>query len=356
MKVKLHLLRQAQALTAHGSFSRAAAALNLSQPALSRGIKELEEQIGLQLFLRSRSGLELSDFGRVFMQHAADLLLGAEDLEREVALARGLATGEISVGLGPYGMATLAPICAPTFAAAHPGVRLRILADSPSTLGRLVRLRMLDLAVAEASILESDEDLEVVARLASLPGYLVVRAGHPLTRKARASFTDALEYPFAQVVMLPPRVLKPMLASRQLAMPASAAPPMPFPAIECPTLSLATDIVAKSDAFTFASLGMVRVGLESGQIVAVLQEPWMHSSWAVVRLRKRTMSPAMTAFVEQLESANLEVAREEERLRGLWYRPKGARREPRRRAAGSPASSHPAEPISLVPATDGGRR
>jgi DNA-binding transcriptional LysR family regulator len=324
MKIKLHLLRQAQALVAHGNFSRAAAALNLSQPALSRGIRELEDQVGLQLFLRSRSGLELSDFGRVFMQHAADLLLGAEDLEREVALARGLATGEISVGLGPYGMATLAPICAPAFAAAHPGVRLRILADSPSMLGRLVRLRTLDLAVAEASILESDEDLEVVARLHPLPGYLVVRAGHPLTRGARVGFADALAYPFAQVVMLPPRVLKPILASRQVATPASAGPLMPFPAIECPTLSLATDIVAKSDAFTFTNLGMVRAELERGEIVAVLHEPWMHSSWAVVRLRKRTMSPAMTAFVEQLQLANREVAREEERLRGLWYRPAGA--------------------------------
>ena len=119
MKIKLQLLRQAQALTAHGSFSRAAAALNLSQPALSRGIKELEEQVGLQLFLRSRSGLELSDFGRVFMQRAAELVLGAEDLEREVALARGLATGEIAVGAGPYVMATLAPVCVPAFAAAH---------------------------------------------------------------------------------------------------------------------------------------------------------------------------------------------------------------------------------------------
>lgn len=332
MKIKLHLLRQARALAEHGNFSRAAAALNLSQPALSRSIKELEEQIGLQLFLRSRSGLELSDFGRVFMQHAAELLLGAEDLEREVALARGLATGEISVGLGPYGMATLAPICAPAFAAAHPGVRLRILADSPSALGRLVRLRTLDLAVAEASILESDEDLEVVAMLDPLPGYLVVRAGHPLTRTARIGIADALEHPFAQVVMLPPRVLKPILASRHRAAPASAGPLPPFPAIECPTLSLATDVVANSDAFTFTSLGAVRAQLELGRIVAVLQEPWMHSSWAVVRLRKRTMSPAMTAFVEHLERANREVVREEERLRGLWYRPARARRGPGGRA------------------------
>jgi DNA-binding transcriptional LysR family regulator len=341
MKIKLQLLRQAQALTAHGSFSRAAAALNLSQPALSRGIKELEEQVGLQLFLRSRSGLELSDFGRVFMQRAAELVLGAEDLEREVALARGLATGEIAVGAGPYVMATLAPICVPAFAAAHPGVRTRILADSPAVLGRLVRMRTLDLCVAEASILEDDDDLEVVSRLPPLPGYLIVRNGHPLATKARISLADALEYPFAQVVMLPPRVLKPILASTRLTTPRSRTVPPPFPAIECPTLELAAKIVAKSDAFTFATLGMVSEEIERGEIVPVLQEPWMHSSWAVVRLRKRTMSPAMTAFVEQLEHAHGEVLRNEERLRARWYRTPGSDRAPVKRKA---ARARPARP------------
>ena len=335
MKIKLHLLRQAHALTAHGSFSRAAAALNLSQPALSQGIKELEQQVGLQLFVRSRSGLELTDFGRVFMQHAEELISGAADLEREVALAKGLATGELSVGAGPYVMETLAPTCVPAFAAAHPGVRLRILMDSPSVLARLVRTRAVDLGVAESSVLGSDDNVEVVARLAPLAGYIVVRAGHPLTTRMPIKLADVLEYPFAQVVMLPPRILKPILASRHVAAPRSGAPRVPFPAIECPTLRLAIEIVASSDAFTLATLGMVRAELEGRRVVPLLHESWMHSEWAVVRLRKRAMSPAMTAFVEGMERAQRAVVREDERLRERWYRPANAHREPIR-----PARAH----------------
>ncbi len=338
MKIKLHLLRQAQALMAHGTFSRAAAALHLSQPALSQGIKELEEQVGLQLFVRSRSGLELTDFGRVFMQHAEELVAGAADLEREVALAKGLATGELSAGAGPYVMETLAPTCVPAFVAAHPGVRLRILMDSPSTLARLVRTRALDLGIAEASVLESDDNLEVVAKLAPIPGYIVVRAGHPLTTRVPINLANALEYPFAQVVMLPPRLLKPILASRRLAAPRSGTPSVPFPAVECPTLRLATDIVASSDAFTFATLGMLRAELEQRRVVPLLHEPWMHSEWAIVRLRKRTMSPAMTAFVEELERTHREVLREEERLRERWFRPGNAHHDSAKpgRARGKP--------------------
>ena len=100
MSIDLRLLRHAQALAEHGSFSRAAEALDIAQPSLSRGIKELETRVGLPLFIRSRSGHEPTDFGRVFLQHAAEVLSQVGDLEREVALAKGLGTGEVAVGLG----------------------------------------------------------------------------------------------------------------------------------------------------------------------------------------------------------------------------------------------------------------
>jgi DNA-binding transcriptional LysR family regulator len=338
MKIKLRLLYQAQALLEQGSFSRAAEKLNLSQPALSRGIKELEDQVGLQVFQRKRSGLELSDFGRMFMQHAAELILAAEDLEREVALARGLETSQVSIGAGPYVMASLMPICTPDFIAAHPAVRLKILTDSPSVVGRLVRTRIIDLGIAEASTLESYDDLEVVTRLSPLQGYLMVRKGHLLTSRAQPRIVDVLEYPFAQVITLPPRVLKPVLAARRLPHARSRVESRPFPAIECPTLDLAVQIVTNSDAFMFAALGMVRAEIEQGRMVPVLCEPWMHSNWCVVKLRKRSMSPAMTAFVKKVEQAHEKVVRDEEELRALWYRPADSMPNPAKPRRRKPAT------------------
>jgi len=338
MKIKLRLLYQAQALLEQGSFSRAAEKLNLSQPALSRGIKELEDQVGLQVFQRKRSGLELSDFGRMFMQHAAELVLAAEDLEREVALARGLETSQVSIGAGPYVMASLMPICTPDFIAAHPAVRLKILTDSPSVVGRLVRTRMIDLGIAEASTLESYDDLEVVTRLSPLQGYLMVRKGHLLTSRAQPRIVDALEYPFAQVITLPPRVLKPVLGARRLPHARSRVESRPFPAIECPTLDLAVQIVTNSDAFMFAALGMVRAEIEQGRMVPILCEPWMHSNWCVVKLRKRSMSPAMTAFVKKVEQAHEKVVRDEEELRALWYRPADSMPTPAKARRRKPAT------------------
>lgn len=319
MSIDLRLLRHAQALAEHGSFSRAAEALDIAQPSLSRGIKELEARVGLPLFIRSRSGHEPTDFGRVFLQHAVDVLSEVGDLEREVALAKGLNAGELSVGLGPYVAEVLGPVCAARFAAAHPGVRLRIMMNDPAAVARLLRARTVDLAVAEASVLERDDAFEVVAKLAPLDGYVVVRAGHPLTAKSPVELADVLDHAFAQVVMLPPRLLKPMLAARRPPSLHEGHEGLPFPAIECPTIHFAAQVVANSNAFTFATLGMVQAGLERRQLVPLLQAPWLRGEWSIVRLRKRSMAPAMIAFVVEVQRAHNDVLEEEALLRERWF-------------------------------------
>ena len=305
MHVDLRLLRQALALAEHRSFSRAAEALDISQPSLSRGIKELETRVGLPLFDRRRSGHAPTDFGRVFLEHAAQLVAGAVDLEREVAQAKGLASGEVSIGFGAYAAELLAPACVPRFTATHPGIRLRLRQEAPGAMSRLLRSRTLDLVVGESSVLADDEAVEEIAALEPVHGHAIVRGGHPLTRRTRPTLADLLEFPYAQVVMLPPRALKPILAAR-----GSAATP-PFPAIECPSLGMAARIVATTDAFTFASLGMVRAELRAARMVPILQADWMRTAWSIARLRGRILPPAVRDMVEVIRQAHADLLREE---------------------------------------------
>jgi len=177
---------------------------------------------------------------------------------------------------------------------------------------------MTRLGVAEASVLE-DNDFEIIAKLAPPAGYVVVRTGHPLAGMKHLDIGDVLKFPFAQVVSLPPRLLKPILAARRSETEHGPAQALPFPAIECPTLRLASVIVSSSNAFTFATQGMVRAELEQRRVVAVLQKSWMRTEWSIVRLRKRALSPAMIAFVLELERTHLDVVRDEELLRARWY-------------------------------------
>jgi hypothetical protein len=120
----------------------------------------------------------------------------------------------------------------------------------------------------------------------------------------------------------------------------------PFPAIECPTPRFATRIVAGSDAFTFASLGMLQTELERGQVVPLLQLPWMRVEWSVVRLRKRTMSPAMIAFSKEVQRVHEEAVKVEEVLRQQWVASPGALSHSKGPSRSSTPTSRPGRRIA----------
>jgi DNA-binding transcriptional LysR family regulator len=308
-------MRHAAALAEHGSFSRAAEALGIAQPTLSRSIRDLEASVGLPLFTRHRHGAEPTDFGYLFLQQAAAVSAQFSDLEREVALAKGLHKGELAVGFGPYAAELLLPHALPRFVSAHPAVRVRIQIDSLEVLGRALRQRTLDLVVGESTILEGDESIDIFEALEPIKGYLYARAGHPLA-SAKATLHDFLDFPLVQISRLPPRVLKPFLEA--LGASSTTGLSRPVPAIDCPTVPLAIATVTGSDAVMVASLGMMKGELAAGRVVPLFHESWMRSSWAFMQLRHRSPSPAAIAFLSALRTAHAASVAEDARLEKRW--------------------------------------
>ena len=96
---------------------------------------------------------------------------------------------------------------------------------------------------------------------------------------------------------------------------------LPFPPIECPTPQLALQIAARSNAFTFATLGIAHNALELGQLVPVFQVPWLRVEWNLVRLRNRRLTPATMAFVETVQQVHRDLLREDAQLTKRWIRP-----------------------------------
>ncbi len=326
MALDLRLVLKAQALAEHGSFSRAADALGITQPALSRSIKELEDDVGLPLFVRRRHGTELTDFGNVFLERAAVVVAQVAELERDVAKVKGLEGGELAVGFGPYAAEVLAPACMAHFAANHPRIRLRIHIDTLEALGRALRLRALDLVIGEASTLENDNAFEILERLPPIPGHLIGRAGHPLTKRSTVTLQDALDFPLIQIGRLPIRVLAPIISGRRPQTHPKERASIPIPAMECPSVSLAVRAAKASDALMFATLSMVRGELAGKDLVPLLHLPWMQTDWAVIRGTKRMLGHAAGALLNQVRTTLAAVLLEEESLQRRWQR--SARREP----------------------------
>jgi DNA-binding transcriptional LysR family regulator len=313
MAIQIQQLRQVVALAEHGSFVRTAAALHISQPALSRSIRNAEQSFGSELFVRAASGVVPTDLGRVYIERARDLLRMADDLDGE-AVARGrLRTGRVVVGGGPYPVeAVLGPAVA-RFITEHPGVQVRLDTGSWDDLVRRLRGRELDFFVAETSLLTREPDIEVVTMPAPRPIYWVCRTGHPLAQREEVRTPDIFEFPFVTPARVPPRVLAPLLQSHAEGS-ARLRTPLPIPTVQCDSLAAAKRIVASSDGITASILSCIANELESGRVVLLGTEPWLYVQYGIVSLKRRPWTQAAATLRDVAFEIERAVATEEHAL------------------------------------------
>ena len=181
MDFELRLLRCALALADHRNFARAAKAVYISQPALSRAIQELEQRAGTRLFDRTSLGVEPTDAGVVLLDHARDVMSRASDLGREMDLLHGLEKGELRIGAGTYPAHLYVDRVIGRLVREHPSVRINVANDNWANLLPLLRKREIDLAVIDVTSASTDPEMNA-SRLSPRKGYFTVRPGHPLLK------------------------------------------------------------------------------------------------------------------------------------------------------------------------------
>ena len=321
-------MRHVLALAEHGSFARAAVALHLSQPALSRSIQLVEQQIGSALFLRSVAGVVPTDTGRLLVQRARQVVQMAEDLDQEVLSNRTLQSGQLSIGAGPYPVESVITTALARFMTAHPAIAVRVqVRDWDEFLPRL-RSRELDFFVAEISTLKNEPDLQVEP-LSEHPLYFVGRVAHPLAGRGNVTAAETFAYPFIVMSRIPPRMLEPMLQGRRKFVGRKAAP-QAFPALEFNVLAAVKRIVEASDAVTALTLSSCAAELQQQRLGLLGTKPWLSSRYGIVSLKGHPMSTAAMRFREFVVQAEAEVAPVEDQALALW-KPRGEGMAPHRR-------------------------
>jgi DNA-binding transcriptional LysR family regulator len=188
-----HLLSLAQT----GSFSKSAEALFLTQPALSRSIRALEDEFGQPLFDRIGRRSELTPFGREAVERARQLVGAADDLrDRGRQMAQGEA-GTLHIGLGSGPGAMLMTPLLMHLARDHPRLRLTISRGRTDLLERSLRERTLDAIVVDARSLNPAPDLRATETY-EMRGSFLCRRGHPLTRqRGGVRFEQLRAFPIA---------------------------------------------------------------------------------------------------------------------------------------------------------------
>lgn len=190
-------LRHLISLAQTGSFSASAQALFLTQPALSRSIRALENELGQSLFDRIGRRSEVTPFGREVVERARQLVGAADDLRDSSAqMARGQ-SGTLRIGLGSGPGAMLMTPLLMHMATHHPRLQLEISRGRTDLLERGLRERTIDALVVDARSLVPAPDLRTTETY-EMRGSILCRRGHPLLRKrGGVSFDQLRAYPIA---------------------------------------------------------------------------------------------------------------------------------------------------------------
>ncbi len=305
MKIDLQKLEYALAVARHRSFSKAADALGLTQPTLTRNIQALEKDIGGRIFDRSRAGVETTPTGALLLERGAELAGAAYELERDLQLFRGAGIGKLSIGAGPYPAAISVGRAVAALVAEQPSLEIDLVVGDWLTMRRLVLDRRIDLAVIELTWAEED------ARFLTQPmqihsGLFFCRKDHPLEGKVPLTLSELGRFPLVATVM-PPRLAE--LRRRDTAQ--TPAGDFFYPTIRADTIGAVMDIVLGSDAIGFLTAGLLLEPWRLGKLVVLpLDLPTLTSNYGIISLAGRTPSPSALRFIDIAKRVDSQVLRE----------------------------------------------
>lgn len=282
MDISLAKLGQIVAVARAGSFSRAAAELNVSQPALSRSIALIEQRYGFQIFDRGRRGAALTSSGAQIVEQATALLRNARILDHNLKLHGRGDAGLVALGMGPMVSSLVLPELGKFMIGTRPAVRLKTLIRPTDILIDALLADEIELFIGPGPIAFPNEiECQEIGRQSAA---FVVRATHPLLQQERIRLDEVLDHPLGCSVEIS--------WAERLGVPSGA--------FICDNLHIIREIVLDTDVVWVCPPAFVARELESG-VLSLLEvpsspltdpaSPFASIAVHVARLKGRSMSP-----------------------------------------------------------------
>lgn len=282
------------AVSREGSLGRASRALNLTQPAVSKSIRRLEDQLEVALFDRSPRGMVPTEYGQALMQHAELISSETTRALEEIQALRGISKGRILVGATPSIISGILPVAVGRLLIERPGLAVQVVEAIEDGLLQALMRGEIDLAVIGS--MRRIREYPVVAQpLYTDQVSVVCRPDHPLLGRKALGLADLLEFPW----VLPARDnvmwrrLSEFFYDREL--------DPPEPVVETTSASFMKAMVAGTDYLTYLPRLLIRED-EAGGRLAVLSESL--ANWErqviVVRRKEGSLPLAAGALIEEL--------------------------------------------------------
>lgn len=192
--VELTPLRYFRVIARTGHLTRAARTLGVTQSALSTMLKKLEAEVGAPLLHRTARGVELTEAGELFLEHAESALRSAENAVSSVRELLGLEIGSIRVGGGATATTYILPRTVGAFRKAHPGVRFLVRELGSAAVAQGVVLGELDLGIVTLPLSASIGEV-ITSGLVTDEMLLIVPPGHRLAGARSFRWSDLEDEP-----------------------------------------------------------------------------------------------------------------------------------------------------------------
>ena len=261
-RIKFRHLQAFMEVARQKSVNRAAELLHISQPAVTKTIRELEDILAVALLERDGRGIRLTSHGEVFMRYAGATLTALRQAVDSVAKESARTGPPVRVGALPTVSARIMPHAISRFLAEGTGSPVKVVTGENAVLLEQLRMGDLDLVVGRLAAPEKMTGLSF-EHLYSERVLLTVRAGHPLLEPGTNVFERLGAFP----VLMPTRnsVIRPIVEQFLIA----HGIPAPVTQIETVSDAFGRAFVRMSDAVWIISEGVVAGDIADGRLVAL---------------------------------------------------------------------------------------
>ncbi|MGR8840804.1 LysR substrate-binding domain-containing protein [Klebsiella pneumoniae subsp. pneumoniae] len=260
-RIRLRHLHTFVAVAQQGTLGRAAETLNLSQPALSKTLNELEQLTGTRLFERGRLGAQLTLVGEQFLTHAVKVLDALNSAGQALNRKEGLNNDIVRIGALPTAALGILPTVIGQFHKQQKDITLQVATMNNTMLLAGLKSGEIDIGIGRMSHPELMSGLHYeLLFLESLK--LVVRPGHPLLQET-VTLSRVMEWP----VVVSPKGTVPRQNAEALLQ--SQGCKMPAGCIETLSASLSRQLTVDFDYVWFVPSGAVKDDLRRGVLTAL---------------------------------------------------------------------------------------
>jgi len=192
-RVDVQALRYFVEVARQQGFTRAGEVLHVTQPAISKMVRALEEELGTPLLLRERRRVTLTEAGRMVLERAQGILDAMRILEEEVVELADVRRGRLRIGMPPIVGVAFFPALLGEFHTAHPGIVLELREEGSLHIEALVLDRQLDVG---AVVLPTDEKVFGTMPFVHDELRAVLHPSHPLAHRRSLALRELAETPF----------------------------------------------------------------------------------------------------------------------------------------------------------------